>query len=130
MKYLPEIILNVFIPVAAGLVFFALARFVQYVGPLRQFVAGEETYRRAFIGFIAFGFYLATRPLQVLLGPHPMPLIINNIREFFMIGIFGPSIFVAIYGLAYGAENVTQGMKFFIYTLCITFATVFVIVNI
>jgi len=130
MSDLPDIIVNIFIPICAGLIFFALARFVRYIGPIRQFTAGKQTYDIAYRGFIAFGLYLATRPLQILLGPHPMPLIINNIREFFMIGIFGPSIFLAIYGLGFGGENIKNWMKISAYVFCLVLASVFVIVNI
>ena len=130
MKYLPDIYLNVIVPLISGLIFFALARYVTYIAPIRQFAAGKETYKRAYIGFILFGFYLATRPVQVLLGPHPMPLIVNNIREFFMIGIFSPSIFLAIYGLAYGAENIKKWMYYFFYGLCGSLAIIFCITNV
>jgi two-component system response regulator YesN len=130
MKYLIHYFSEIFVPIASGIVFFALAKFVRYIGPLRQFSAGKETYDRAFWGFIAFGMYLVLRPLQILLGPHPMPLIISNIREFFMIGIFGPSIFIALYGLAYGGENIKQRMKIFLYTLGLVLAVLFCVINI
>jgi hypothetical protein len=131
MEYTTYYFIDIFIPIAAGLVFFALAKFVAYIGPLRQFSAGgKQTYDRAYWGFIAFGLYLGSRPLQVLLGPHPMPLIINNIREFFMIGVFGPSIFLAIYGLAYGGEKIKPWLNTLVYGLGMICATTFIIINI
>ncbi|MBU2567750.1 MAG: hypothetical protein KJ967_03115 [Elusimicrobia bacterium] len=130
MKYIFEIILNIFIPIAAGLMFFGLARFVNYIAPLRQFTAGRETYKKAYLGLIAFGIYLASRPIQILIGPHPMPLIVNNIREFFMIGIFGPSIFIAIHGLAYGGENIKKTMSNLVYGLCLLCAVIFAVLNV
>lgn len=117
-------------PIVAGLIFFALARFTKYIAPIRHFSAGEQTYSRAYVGFIAFGIYLASRPLQILLGPHPMPLIVNDIREFFMLGIFGPSIFLAIYGLAYGGENIKKWMNVLFHLLGLACAIVFITVNI
>ena len=90
MEYLGHYFLNIFFPIVSGLMVFALAVYVRHIGPLRQFSAGRQTYEKAFVGFIFFGIYLASRPVQILLGPHPMPLIINNVREFFMIGVFSP----------------------------------------
>jgi two-component system response regulator YesN len=130
MQYFDKYILYIFLPIISGLTFFALAGFVKYIGPIRQFAAGKQTYTRAFIGFIAFGLYLITRPVQILVGPHPMPLIINNIREFFMIGVFSPSVFLAIYGLAFGGENIKKWMYWVLYSFCIIIAVIFVIVNI
>jgi len=130
IQNLSLILVNIFVPIISGMIFFALAKFVIYIAPLRQFSAGKQTYTKAFFGFIAFGVYLASRPLQILLGPHPMPLIINNIREFFMIGIFGPSIFIAIYGLAYGGENIKKWMNILIYGIGICLAITFNIINI
>jgi two-component system, response regulator YesN len=122
--------IDIFVPIASGIVFFTLAKFVRHLGPLRQFSAGRETYDRAFWGFVSFGLYLISRPLQILLGPHPMPLIINNIREFFMIGLFGPSIFIALYGLAYGGEKITRKLVTILYTIGISLAALFCVVNI
>ncbi|MBU0952648.1 MAG: hypothetical protein KKH91_07510 [Elusimicrobia bacterium] len=130
MENLPIIVVNLFIPISAGLIFFALARYVRYIAPIRHFSAGKATYDQAYYGFIAFGLYLATRPLQILVGPHPFPLIVNNIREFFMIGVFGPSVFLSIYGLAYGGENIKKSMVWTVYSTCIIFAIIFGLVNI
>ncbi|MCB4757718.1 MAG: hypothetical protein LHV69_11940 [Elusimicrobia bacterium] len=95
LEFFP-IFLNIVIPLLSGMVYFALARYVRHIGPVRTLVTGKLTYDSAYYGFIFFGVYLATRPLQILLGPHPMPLIINIIREFFMIGLFGPAVTVAM----------------------------------
>ena len=130
MEEFINVFINIIVPLISGLVFFALAKYVKHIGPLRHFTAGKETYDHAFWGFITFGIYLASRPLQILLGPHPIPLIVNNIREFFMIGIFAPSIFIAIYGLAYGGENIKKWMRWVIYGICILLAMVFVFINI
>ena len=130
MSYLMHYSLNIFLPIISGLTFFALARYVRHIGPLREFSAGKETYDRAFMGFIAFGVYLASRPAQILLGPHPMPLIVNNIREFFMIGVFSPSTFLALYGLSYGGENIKKWMQWSVYIFCGLLATAFVVINV
>ena len=130
MGYVTNFLVDICVPIVSGLMFFALAKYVSYIGPLRQFSAGgKSTYDKAFWGFIAFGIYLASRPLQIGLGPHPMPMIINNIREFFMIGIFGPSIFLAICGLAYGSENIKRWFNVLVYSISIALAVLFVIIN-
>jgi len=125
------ILANVIIPIISGGIFFFLAGYVRYVAPMRALAMGKLTYRSAFWGFIFFGFYLATRPVQLFSGPYPLPLIINDIREFFMISIFGPGIFLALVGLAYGGERklkLWQRIVVFLFGLLL--ATSFCIINI
>ncbi|HRY29730.1 MAG TPA: hypothetical protein P5079_06785, partial [Elusimicrobiota bacterium] len=81
---------NFVLPILAGLVYFAMARYVHHIGPMRTLITGQLTYQGAYWGFLFFGIYLASRPLQIL-APHPWPLIVNNVREFFMIALFGPA---------------------------------------
>ena len=76
-----SLLLNVVVPILAGLVYFALARYVKHIGPMRTLVTGKLTYDGAYWGFLLLGAYLATRPLQILLGPYPVPLIVNNIHS-------------------------------------------------
>jgi len=131
MHGLLPILVNTVIPLCSGLIFFALARYVRYVASLRSLAAGALTYSTAFVGFIFFGLYLSTRPLQILLGPHPLPLIVNNIREFFMIGFFGPGIFLALVGLAYGGERkIKPWHTLSVFGLGIFLALTFAIANI
>src|SRR3990167_7755168 len=85
-----------------------MAKFVKHIAPLRALVASPQTYIAAFIGFLLFGFYLGLRPVQVLAGPHPWPLVISSIREFLLIAIFGPASFIAICTLCLGAETVNR----------------------
>jgi hypothetical protein len=99
--------INFVAPVLAGLVYFAMAKYVRHIGPLRTLITGELTYRGAYVGFLFLGVYLASRPLQIL-APHPWPLWVNNVREFFMIGIFGPAVFVAMMSLVFGSENIPR----------------------
>ncbi|MBL0059721.1 MAG: hypothetical protein IPP35_11605 [Elusimicrobia bacterium] len=119
---------NVVMPVIAGLIFFAMAKYVKRIGPLRTLIAGELTYKGAYLGFFFLGLYLATRPVQILF-PHPWPLIVNNLREFCMIGVFGPAVFLAILSLVFGHDNIPSrlvwGMGIFGFVL----ALVFVIAN-
>lgn len=129
-KFLP-IFANVIVPIISGSIFFFLAGYVRYITPMRSLAMGKMTYQSAFWGFIFFGFYLATRPVQILLGPHPLPLIINNIREFFMIGVFGPGIFLALVGLAYGGERkIKPWQRIAVFSFGLFLAISFCIINI
>lgn len=124
-----KIFFNVAVPIMAGVVYFMLARYVKHIGPLRTLVTGKLTYDGAYWGFLLLGLYLATRPLQILLGPHPAPLIVNSIREFAMIGFFGPAVTVAMLSLVLGSGNVPKILVRGLFGLGILLATVFVILN-
>jgi len=129
MKGFFPIFLNIVIPLLAGMVYLAMARYVKRIRPMRTLIAGETTYRGAYWGFLIFGIYLASRPLQIL-QPHPWPLIVNNIREFLMIGIFGPAVFVAMMSLVFGADRMKKKLVMGIFGGCIFLAIVFVITNV
>lgn len=119
---------NVVMPVLAGLIYFAMAKYVQRIGPLRTLIAGELTYKGAYVGFLFLGIYLASRPLQILY-PHPWPLIINNLREFCMIAVFGPAMFLAVLSLVFGHENIPSRVVWGIGALGFVLAVVFVVAN-
>lgn len=125
-----DLFVNVVLPVLAGTVYFALARYVRHIGPMRTLVTGKLTYDGAYWGFLFLGVYLATRPLQILLGPHPIPLIVNNVREFLMIGFFGPAVTVAMISLVLGSANVPKTIVRGLFGFGIAIATAFVFVNI
>lgn len=103
---LAKIFVYIVVPGLAGITFFALAKFVKQVAPLRALVSSEQVYRIAFWGFLVFGIYLGLRPVQVLAGPHPWPLIISSIREFLLIAMFGPAAFIAMATLCFGPEKI------------------------
>lgn len=125
-----SIFFNVAVPILAGVVYFMLARYVKHIGPMRTLVTGKLTYDGAYWGFLLLGAYLATRPLQILLGPHPMPLIINSIREFVMIGFFGPAVTVAMLSLVLGSGNVPKILVRSVFAVGIALAVAFVALNI
>jgi hypothetical protein len=121
--------LNIAVPLMAGLIYFAMAKYVRHIGPMRTLITGELTYRGAYWGFLFLGIYLASRPLQIL-APHPWPLIVNNLREFCMIAVFGPSVFLAMMSFVFGAENVPRRAARILFGICVFLALVFVTVNI
>ena len=120
---------NLVMPFIAGLFYFFLARYIAYIAPLRKLVTGDITYKGAFWGFIFFGLFLMTRPLQIALGPHPMSLIVNDIREFIMIGLFAPAVFVGLTSFALGFENIRKQTVLLVFGLGIALAVTFCIVN-
>jgi hypothetical protein len=113
----------------AGVVYFAMAKYVRRIGPLRTLITGELTYKGAYLGFLFLGIYLASRPLQIL-APHPWPLIVNNIREFCMIGVFGPAVVVAMMSLVFGSDRIPRRLIAVLAAAGLSLALLFVAVNI
>ena len=129
MKEAWLIIANVALPVCAGVTFFALARYVTHIAPMRQLVTGEMTYKGAAWGFGFFGAYLITRPVQILLGPYPIPLVINEVREFSMMALFGPAVFVAMMSLCFGGEGIPRRLIAGLFGLGMLLGLIFVALN-
>ncbi len=121
---------NIVAPVTAGIIYFIMARYIKYIAPMRTLVVGEQTYRGAFWGFLVFGIFLFTRPLQILLGPHPLPLIVNNIREFLMIGVFAPAASVGALTFAFGEEKIRPWLVKTIIGFGLFTAISFIIINV
>src|SRR3982750_2134435 len=111
---------NVALPICAGLTFFALARYSTHIAPMRQLVTGELTYKGAMWGFAFFGGYLISRPLQILFGPYPIPLVINEVREFCMMALFAPAVFVAMMSLCFGSDRIPRKLVVGIFALGMT----------
>jgi len=124
-----RILANIALPICAGVTFFALAKYSNHIAPMRILVTGEKTYKGAAWGFAFFGAYLITRPLQILLGPHPMPLVINCVREFCMMGLFAPAVFVAMMSLCFGSDRIPRKLTYGIFGLGILLGLVFVALN-
>ena len=129
MKDFFAIFVNVAVPVLAGVVFFALARYVRHIGPMRTLVTGKLTYDGAYWGFLLLGAYLATRPFQILLGDHPMPLVVNNVREFVMMGFFAPAVTAAMLSLVLGSANVPKALVRGLFAFGILTGVAFVAAN-
>lgn len=126
---LVKIFVYIVVPGLAGITFFALAKFVRQVTPLRALVASEQVYKAAFWGFLIFGIYLGLRPVQVLAGPHPWPLIISSIREFLLIAVFGPTCFVAMLMLCFGPERIGKGWLIPIFSVGLILSAIFCVAN-
>src|ERR1700689_5788626 len=123
------ILANIALPLCAGMTFFALARYSSHIAPMRILVTGEKTYKGAAWGFAFFGAYLATRPLQILLGPYPTPLLINCVREFCMMALFAPAVFVAMMSLCFGSDRIPRKLIYGIFVLGFLLGLAFVALN-
>jgi len=123
------IMANVALPICAGMTFLALARYAAIIAPMRFLVTGEITYKGAAWGFAFFGIYLMSRPLQVLLGPHPMPSIVTCIREFGMMAVFSPAIFLAMMSLCFGSDRIPKKLVVGIFALGFFLASSYVLLE-
>jgi two-component system response regulator YesN len=129
MPDLGLILANIALPLCAGMTFFALAKYASHVAPMRFLVTGNITYKGAAWGFAFFGAYLMTRPLEVLLGPHPMPSIITCIREFGMMALFAPAVFLAMMSLCFGSENIPRKLIVGIFALGFFLGSAYVVLE-
>jgi hypothetical protein len=125
----PDMLVTLFLPVIAGLMYFFMAFEVKRTGKFRALMFGEIGFKKLEAAFILFGIYFITRPLQNLCGPYPMPVIINCIRQFFLMGIIAPSILVAIFHWVPAQSGAPRSSKFAAYVTAILMAVIFVLTN-
>jgi two-component system response regulator YesN len=93
---------NFFVPVTAGLFFFLFFIYFMVVRPQ------ETPIHRHFTAFLlSFAIFLLTRPIQILAGPHPWPLFINNIRLLVLSSICAPMLVFST-GLMGGREGLSR----------------------
>lgn len=124
-----DLIITIFLPIIAGLMYFFMALQVKHTSKFRSIMFGEIGFKKLETAFILFGIYFITRPLQNILGPHPMPLIINCLRQFFLMAIISPSILVAIFHWIPTPTGAPRSSNFASYTVGILIGTVFVLIN-
>jgi hypothetical protein len=118
-----------FLPVLAGLMYFFMALEVKRISKFRSMMFGEIGFKKIEVAFVMFGIYFITRPLQNIVGPHPMPLIINCIRQFFLMAVISPSILVAIFHWVPTPSGAPHSTKFAAYTIGILMGIIFVLLN-
>jgi two-component system, response regulator YesN len=53
------------------------------------------SYKYFIVFLFSFSIFLIGRPIQILLGPHPLPLIINNIRGMLICAVVVPSVLIS-----------------------------------
>lgn len=88
MKVIYNILIvgNIIAPLVAGLFFLLLFLYFTIVKPTAAF-----SHKFFVIYLVSFTTFLFGRPLQLLMGPHPLPLIICNIRFFILCSICVPT---------------------------------------
>ncbi len=124
-----EFLLNIFVPIITGIVYFIMAIEVIRVSKIRKFMFGEIGYNKLFIAFILFAIYFITRPLQNIIGPYPWPMIINSARQFFIMGIIAPSIFVGILHWVPGEGGAPKSSVVASYAIGILMGIIFALTN-
>lgn len=124
-----EILVNMSIPVMTGLVYFAMAYEITRVSKIRKIMFGEIGYKKLSAAFILFGIYFITRPLQNLAGPHPWPMIINSARQFFIMAVIAPSIFVGILHWVPGEGGAPKSSAAASYAIGLLMGIIFVLAN-
>jgi two-component system response regulator YesN len=81
---------NLVAPLIAGLFLCLCLAYFAIANP-----SAAASYRYFVVFLIGFGAFVFGRPLQLLLGPYPMPLIIVNVRVFILCAVVAPSIILA-----------------------------------
>ena len=124
-----DLLITFLLPAFAGLTYFAMAYEVRRTSRLRALMFGEIGFKKMEIAFIMFGIYFITRPLQNVLGPYPMPLLINSARQFFLMAVIAPSILVAIFHWVPTPGGAPKTSAWAAYIIGILMGTIFVLMN-
>src|SRR3989339_964053 len=122
-------LVTLLVPLIAGLVYFVMAAEIQRVSKFRKIMFGEIGYKKVFLAFLLFGVYFATRPLQNLLGPHPWPMIVNCMRQVFLMAIISPSILVGILHWVPSEKGTPKSVVVAAYGAGAMAALIFVLIN-
>jgi two-component system, response regulator YesN len=78
---------NVVAPLVTGLFFVLCFTYFVVASPSKA-----PSFRHFVVFLISFGLFSFGRPLQLLLGAHPIPLIVVNIRVFILCAVIAPAI--------------------------------------
>ena len=81
---------NILIPALSGIILFIYFLYFVFIEESKSVSTG---YFALFL--ISFSFFLFGRPFQIMSGPHPVPLIINNIRSFIFSAVTIPMVILA-----------------------------------
>jgi hypothetical protein len=117
------------LPVLSGLMYFAMALEVRRTSKFRSIMFGDIGFKKIEAAFVLFGIYFITRPLQNILGPYPMPLILNCLRQFFLMAVIAPSILVAIFHWVPTPSGALHSSKFAAYAIGTLMGIIFILLN-
>ncbi|MDR2773014.1 MAG: hypothetical protein LBB93_06060 [Elusimicrobiota bacterium] len=121
--------ITVFLPLLSGMMYFFMAVVVRRVGKYRAIMFGEIGFRKLEFAFAMFGVYFITRPLQNFIGPHPLPMIINSLRQLFLMAFIAPSVLVAIFHWVPTPSGAPKSQKFAAYAVGCFMGIIFVLTN-
>lgn len=82
---------NLIIPLISGLFLFFYFVYFVFAHPSKAL-----SFRLLVVFLIAFSAFLFGRPLQLLIAPHPFPLIIVNIRVFILCSVLAPLLILTV----------------------------------
>ena len=122
-------LVNIIVPIIAGLVYFFMAAEVKRVSHFRKIMFGEIGYKKVSAAFLLFGIYFITRPLQNLIGPHPWPMIINAVRQSFLMAVISPAILVGVFHWVPSEKGTPKSAVFASYAVGFFMALIFVLIN-
>jgi hypothetical protein len=109
--------------------YFVMAAEVRRTSKFRSMMFGDIGFKKIEVAFIMFGIYFITRPFQNILGHHPAPLIVNCLRQFFLMAVIAPSILVAIFHWVPMPNGTSYSSKFAFYTVGILMGIIFILLN-
>ena len=121
---------NVLVPLLAGLTYLVLILEIRRVSKIRKIMFGEIGYKKMALAFSLLAIYLVTRPLQNLIGPHPWPMIINSLRQTFLMAVIAPSILVGILYWIPSKDGTPKAAVWASYLAGTFMALIFVLINI
>lgn len=90
-----EVYGNIVIPILSAVLLFIYFLYFTFIDDSKS---DSSRYFRIFL--ISFCVFLVGRPVQILSGPHPIPLVINNIRSFIFAAVTIPMIMLADFSRA------------------------------
>ncbi|MDR2708730.1 MAG: hypothetical protein LBC07_01990 [Elusimicrobiota bacterium] len=123
------LLITICLPIFSGGMYFYLAWKVHQIAKVRSIMFGEIRFQQLQFAFTLFGIYFLTRPLQNILGPYPMPLIVNCVRQLFLMAYVAPSILVAIFHWAPTPSGAPKSSKFAAYAVGSLMGIIFVLIN-
>jgi hypothetical protein len=122
-------LVNILVPIIGGLVYFFMAAEINRVSRVRKIMFGELWYRLVFNAFLMFGIYLIARPLQNVIGPYPWPMIINSMRQFFLMAVIAPAVLVGILHWVPSEKPLPKSAVVASYVIGTLIAVIFILVN-
>lgn len=100
---------NIIAPFVSGLIFFIFALFFLTTSSQKSTAAKFFS-----IYLLSFSIFVSMRPVQLLIGPYPLPIYVNSIRSILMLAIAIPSLSVANLSFTSYLKPKWIGMMFFV----------------